>query len=68
MQILLLERDRRVEQHHHDLGEADRAQRVGDRELFELVLDAGAAAQARGVEQLELAARATSSRERWSRG
>ena len=67
-QVLLLERDRGVEQHHHDLGEAHGAQGIGDRELLELVLDAGALAQARRVEQLDRRGRASPSRARWSRG
>ena len=54
-QVLLLERDRRVEQQHHDLGEAHRAQGVGDRELLELLDHARLAAQAGGVEQPQLA-------------
>ena len=67
VQILLLERDRGVEEHDHDFGEAHGAQRVGDRELLELVLDPGALAQAGGVEELDRAGRARSSRARWSR-
>ena len=55
-QVLLLERDRRVEQQDHDLGEAHRAQRVGDRELLELLDDSRAPPQARRVEEFELAA------------
>ena len=54
-QVLLLERDRRVEQQHHDLGEAHRPQRVGDGELLDLLDHARLPAQARGVEDLELA-------------
>ena len=54
-QILLLERDRGVEQQNDDLGEADRAQRVGDRELFQLLGHARLATQPGGVEQLQLA-------------
>ena len=50
-QILLLERDRGVEEHHDHLGEAHGAQGVGDRELLELVVDPRALAQARGIEQ-----------------
>ena len=52
-QVLLLERDRGVEEHHHHLGEAHGAQAIGDRELLQLVVDAGAAAHAGGVVQLD---------------
>ena len=38
-QVLLLERLLDVHQQHHDLGEADRVDRVGDRKLFELLLN-----------------------------
>src|SRR3712207_7121675 len=47
----LFRSDRGVEEHHHDLREAHRPQGVGDGELFELVLDPGAFAQARRVEE-----------------
>src|SRR5829696_8496606 len=52
-EVLLLERDRGVEEHDHDLGKAHGAQRVADRQLLELVLHPGALAQARGVEELD---------------
>ncbi len=54
-EILLLEGDRRVEQQNDDLGEAHGAQRVGDGELLQLLHHARLAAQARRVEQLQLA-------------
>ena len=66
-QVLLLERDRGVEQQHHHLGEPHGPQRIGDGELLQLVLDPRALAQARGVEQLDLAPVPDSSRGRWSR-
>ena len=55
-QILLLEPVLRIHHHHDDFGKAHRAQRVGDRELLELLLDPRAPAQARGVEHAKLAA------------
>ena len=55
VEILLLERDRRVEQQNDDLGEAHGAQRVGDGELLQLVHHARFAAQACGVEEFQLA-------------
>ena len=67
LQVLLLERRRRVEHEDDDLGEADGAERIGDRELLELALDPRLAPQPGGVEQPERACRATSSRWRWSR-
>ena len=54
-QVLLLEPVLRVHHQHDDFGKAHRAQGVGHRELFELLLDARAAAQARGIEHAELA-------------
>ena len=42
----------RVHQNDHDFGEANGAQRVGDGELLEFLLDARAAAQAGGVEKI----------------
>ena len=51
LEILVLQSLRRVEQQHHDFGEIDRALRVGDRQLFELVGHAGAFAHAGGVDQ-----------------
>ncbi len=48
-QVLLLERRLRIHQHDHHFGEADRIERVGDRELFELLLDPRLAPHARGV-------------------
>ena len=54
-QVLLFERDRGVEQKHHDFGEAHRAQRVGDGELLHLLDDPRLPPQARGVEDLDLA-------------
>ena len=50
-QILLFEGNRRVEQKHDDLGEAHRAQRVGDGELLHLLDHLGAPPQPRGVEE-----------------
>ena len=55
-QILLLEPVLRVHHHHDDFGEPHRAQRVGHRELFQLLLDPRAAAQAGGIEHAEIAA------------
>ncbi len=40
----------RIHYQNDDLGEADRAQRVGHRQLLQLFLDARPAAQPRGVE------------------
>ena len=48
-QILLLERGGRVHQQDHHLGEADRFERIGDRELFELAFDPGAPPHPGGV-------------------
>ena len=67
-QVLLLERDRGVEQKHHDLGEAHRAQRVSDRELLDLLDDPRLATQSRGVEDPELAAVPLGVERRSSRG
>ena len=55
-QILLLELVLRVHHQHDDFGEADRAQRVRDRQLFQLLLDPRAAPQAGGIEHAEFAA------------
>ena len=66
-QVLLLERTLDVHQHDHDFGEADRVERVGDGELFELLLDARLAPHAGGVEQAELAALPFERRPRWCR-
>src|SRR5215813_864555 len=52
-QVLLLERCLRIDQNHHDLGEADRVECIGDRKLFELRLDPGAAAQSRRIVEAE---------------
>ena len=52
-QILLLEQMLGIHQQHHHLGEADGVDRVGDRELFELLLDPRRPPQARGVVQTE---------------
>ena len=52
-QVLLLERRRRIHQHDHDFGKAHRVERIGDRKLFELLLDARAAAHAGGVVNAE---------------
>ena len=38
LQILLLERLLRIERQHHDLGKADRLQRIADRKLLGLAL------------------------------
>ena len=51
--VLLLEGVRDVEQHHHDLGKAHRVERVGDRKLLQLLVDAPAAANAGGVVDAE---------------
>ena len=53
-QILLLEPVLRIHHQHHDFGKAHRAQRVRDRELFQLLLDPRAAAEARGIEHAEI--------------
>ena len=45
-----------VDQHHHALGEADGAQRVRHGKLLDLADDAGLAADARRVPQLDLLA------------
>ena len=50
-QILRLEPARRVEQQHDYFGKIDRALGVGGGQALELVLDLGALAQARGVDQ-----------------
>ena len=47
--VLLLERLSRVHQQDHHLGEAHGVERVRNRELFEFLLDPGAAAQPGGV-------------------
>ncbi len=52
-QILLLERDRGVQQYHHDLGKLDRAQPVRHRQLFQLFLHLGLLAHARRVPDAE---------------
>ena len=54
-QVLLFERDRSVEHEHDDFRETHRAQRVGDGELLDLLDDARAPAQARRVEDFQLA-------------
>ena len=54
--VLLLERPFRVHQQDHHFGKAYGVERVGDRELFELLLDPGAAAHARGVVNTKLPA------------
>ena len=54
--VLLLEGVFDVEQHHHHLGKAHRIERVGDRKLFQLLVDARAAAQAGGVVDAEFLA------------
>ena len=51
-QILFLERNRGIEQNHHDIGESHGAQPVGCGELFQLVIDPRALAQTRRVDQL----------------
>ena len=51
--VLLLEGVLDVEQHDHDLGKAHRVERVGDRKLFQLLVDARAAAKAGGVVDAE---------------
>ena len=55
-QILFLELVLRVHHQHHDFGEADGAQRVRHRELFQLLLDPRAPPQARGVEHAKIPA------------
>ena len=52
---MLFERDRRVEHEHDHFRETHRPQRVGDGELLDLLDDARPPAQARRVEDLELA-------------
>ena len=52
-QILFLERPFRVHQQDHHFGEANGIERVGDRQLFELLLDPGAPPHARGVVDAE---------------
>ena len=54
--ILLLEGVLDIEQHDHDFGEAHRVERVGDRQLFQLLVDARAAAHAGGVVDAEFLA------------
>ena len=54
--VLLLERGLRVNDHDDDFGETDRIERVGHRELFQLLLDARTAAQPGGVMYAEVAA------------
>ena len=51
--VLLLEGVVDVEQHHHHFGKAHGVERVGDRQLLQLLLDARAAAQAGGVVKAE---------------
>ena len=41
-QVLFFEQRLRIRQQDHDLGEADRFQRIADRELLQLLLDARA--------------------------
>ena len=67
-EVLLLERDRGVEQEHHDFREPHRPQRVGYGELLDLADDARPAAQTRGVEDLELAPAPLGVRARCCRG
>ena len=54
LEVLDLEPAGGVEQQHDDLGIVDRAAGVGDRQPLELVVDLGALAQARGVDQPDL--------------
>ena len=51
--VLLLERLLRVHQQDHDFGETDGIERIGNRELFELLLDPGTAPQPGGVVNAE---------------
>src|SRR5439155_6852020 len=50
-QVLRLEATGAVKEEDDDLGEIDRAERVGDGELLELVLDLGLLAHARRVDE-----------------
>ncbi len=45
-----------VEQHHHDFGEAHRVERIGNRQLFQLLVDAPAAPNAGGIVDAEFLA------------
>ena len=60
-QVLLLERRLRIHQQDHHLGEAHRIERVGDRELLELLLDARAPPQPGGVVDAEVRPRQSTS-------
>ena len=51
--ILFLERLFRIHQQHHHFGEANGIEGVGDGQLFELLLDAGATPHASGVVDAE---------------
>ena len=65
--ILLLEGVLDIEQHDDDFGKAHGVERIGDRQLFELLLDAAAAANAGGVVNAELLAVPIEARRRWRR-
>ena len=55
-EILLLDHVGGIEHDHHDVGQPDGVERVGDRGGLELGVDAAAAAHAGGVDQAHLAA------------
>ena len=52
-EVLRLKPLGRIEQQHHHLGKVDRAQAIGDGQLFELVLDLGALAHTGCVDQFD---------------
>ena len=55
LQVLVFQPLGRIEQQHHHLGEVDSAARIGDGELFQLVLHLGALSHAGRVDQANVA-------------
>jgi hypothetical protein len=55
-QVLFFELVLRIHHQHYDLGEANRAQCVGHRQLLQLLLDPRASAQSRRLENPKAAA------------
>ena len=67
-QVLLLEGLRRIHQHDHHIGEADGVERIGDRELLDLLLDARLAPHAGGVVKKKLMPLPGREAQIWCRG
>ena len=65
--VLLLGHVGGIEHHHHDVGQPDGVERVGDRGRLQLGVDAAAAAHAGGVDQAHRRGRSTAIRRGSSR-